>query len=121
VAPVLNSNTQSIGGGSTAVQTAYAPNAWILGSNLSNIQIDNLWVANANISASEGYFRDKIGGPKLSAIRGTDAAPFRGTPLLRFLHKLPKKLGLDVRLLSHGSNSTCSSGTPKFIVFWSIA
>ena len=54
VAPVLNSNTQIIGAGSSAMQTVHAPNAWILGRNLSNIEIDSLWVANANIPTSEG-------------------------------------------------------------------
>lgn len=54
VAPVLNSNTQIIGTGSIATQTVNAPSAWIAGSNLSNIEIDNLWVTNANIPTVEG-------------------------------------------------------------------
>src|SRR5438270_8128877 len=36
------------------MQTLHAPNAWIDGSNPSNVEIDNLWVANANMTTSEG-------------------------------------------------------------------
>jgi hypothetical protein len=54
VAPVLNSNTQIIGTGLIAIQTVNAPSAWIVGSNLSHVEIDNLWVINARIPSTEG-------------------------------------------------------------------
>jgi hypothetical protein len=54
VAPVLKSDTQIIGNGSIATQTVTAPGAWIVASNLSNVEIDDLWVANANIPTAEG-------------------------------------------------------------------
>jgi hypothetical protein len=54
VAPILNSNTQIIGNGSIATQTVNAPSAWIVASNISNVEIDNLWVTNEGTPTTEG-------------------------------------------------------------------
>jgi hypothetical protein len=54
VAPVLNSNTKIIGTGSIATQTVNAPSAWIVARNLSNVEIENLWVTNASVPTTEG-------------------------------------------------------------------
>jgi hypothetical protein len=51
VGPVLNSNTQLLGTGASAVQTVNTNTGWISASNLSNITINNLWFTNTFASA----------------------------------------------------------------------